>query len=212
MVGLKINRHCEQLKGCGNMIEHQPLRLMMGSVTNVLNNESLQAALQDKKLQALLYQELKIIAHAKLRKHVNNKDLDTTSLVHEAYLKLSVNSDEKKWSNRRHFYSTAALSMRHILVDMARRQMSDKRGAANQQVTYEEQSTKTAQDCFQVVALNEALEQLKDVDPNLVEVVHLRYFVGMTVSETAEILGVSKRTLDRTWQKAKAILAALIDE
>ncbi len=209
---LKIQRHCEQLRGCGSINYLQSLSLMMGSVTNVLNNESLQAALQDKKLQGLLYQELKIIAHAKLSQHVKNKDLDTTSLVHEAYLKLNVNSGDKKWSNRRHFYSTAALAMRQILVDVARRQMAVKRGPANRQVTYEEQSTKTAQDCFQVVALNEALEQLKDVDASLVDVVHLRYFVGMTVSETAEILGVSKRTLDRTWQKAKAILAALIDE
>ncbi len=180
----------------------------MGSVTSVLNDASLQAALQDKKLQVLLYQELRVIARAKLSRHAQLNDLNTTALVHEAYLKLNDDSAEKKWSNRRHFYSTAALAMRHILVDEARRRLADKRGQNQNMLTLEEESAQLTQDCHQLVALNDALEQLRTVDSSLVDVVNLRYFVGLSVAETAEIMAVSKRTLDREWSKAKALLLA----
>ena len=211
MLAFKVN-HCEVLRACDNIIAIQTLSLPMGSVTNVLNNESLQAALQDKKLQSALYQELRIIARAKLRNQSGNGDLNTTALVHEAFLKLNTNSDEKIWSNRRHFFSTAALAMRHILVDVARRRLAEKRGQAPSQVTLENLSVETENDCMQMVALNDALEQLSSVDSRLVEVVNLRYFVGMTVAETADVLGVSKRTLDREWMKAKAMLMTWMEE
>jgi RNA polymerase sigma factor (TIGR02999 family) len=211
MLAIKVN-HCEVLRACDNIIAVQTLGLPMGSVTNVLNNESLQAALQDKKLQSALYQELRIIARAKLRNQMGNDELNTTALVHEAFLKLNASSDEKKWSNRRHFFSTAALAMRHILVDVARRRLAEKRGLAPSQVTMENLTIETENDCLQMVALNEALEQLSSVDSRLVEVVNLRYFVGMTVAETAEVLGVSKRTLDREWLKAKAMLMTWMEE
>jgi RNA polymerase sigma factor (TIGR02999 family) len=211
MLAIKVN-HCEVLRACDNIIAVQTLGLPMGSVTNVLNNESLQAALQDKILQSALYQELRIIARAKLRNQMGNDELNTTALVHEAFLKLNASSDEKKWSNRRHFFSTAALAMRHILVDVARRRLAEKRGLAPSQVTMENLTIETENDCLQMVALNEALEQLSSVDSRLVEVVNLRYFVGMTVAETAEVLGVSKRTLDREWLKAKAMLMTWMEE
>lgn len=211
MLAIKVN-HCEVLRACDNIIAVQTLGLPMGSVTNVLNNESLQAALQDKKLQSALYQELRIIARAKLRNQMGNDELNTTALVHEAFLKLNTSSDEKKWSNRRHFFSTAALAMRHILVDVARRRLAEKRGLAPSQVTMENLTIETENDCLQMVALNDALEQLSSVDSRLVEVVNLRYFVGMTVAETAEVLGVSKRTLDREWLKAKAMLMTWMEE
>lgn len=178
----------------------------MGSLTSLLNNESLQAALEDKNLQTLLYQELRVIAHAKLRGHSKTHDLDTTSLVHEAFLKLNQNSNEKQWSNRRHFYATAAMAMRHILVDVARRRMADKRLHQESAETVSELQSQEIKNCSQVVALNDALEQLKSVDADLVEVVNLRYFVGLSVAETATLLDVSKRTVDRAWQKGKALL------
>lgn len=197
----------ELISGCDNIIVIQPLKILMGSVTNVLNNESLQAALKDKKLQAALYQELRVIARAKLRKQSSENELNTTALVHEAFLKLNAQSEDKKWCDRRHFFSTAALSMKHILVDVARRKLTEKRGQMPTQITMNNLSVEAEVDCLQMVALNEALEQLAEVDSRLVEVVNLRYFVGMTVAETAEILGVSSRTLDREWRKAKAMLA-----
>jgi RNA polymerase sigma factor (TIGR02999 family) len=185
----------------------QLLSLWMGTVTSVLNNESLQAALQDKKLQALLYQELKIIARAKLNKHAQFNDLDTTALVHEAFLKLNGQSEDKQWSNRRHFYATAALAMRHILVDQARRQLTEKRGSQPITTTLSNLSADAKQDYQELVALNDALEQLSQVDGRLVELVHLRFFVGLSMTESADIMDVSKRTLDREWNKAKALLA-----
>ena len=102
--------------------------------------------------------------------------------------------------------------MRHILVDVARRRLAEKRGQAPSQVTLENLSVETENDCMQMVALNDALEQLSSVDSRLVEVVNLRYFVGMTVAETADVLGVSKRTLDREWMKAKAMLMTWMEE
>lgn len=186
----------------------QLLSLWMGTVTSVLNNESLQAALQDKKLQVLLYQELRIIARAKLNKHAKSDDLGTTALVHEAFLKLNGQSENKQWSNRRHFYATAALAMRHILVDQARQRLTEKRGQQPSATTLTNLSVETEQECQELVALNDALEQLKSVDGQLVELVHLRYFVGLTVAEIADIMSVSKRTVDREWHKAKALLAA----
>ena len=197
--------------GCGNIKIPQLKMLVMGTVTQVLNQQSLQAALADKKLQALLYQELRIIAKAKLKNYRQN-DLNTTALVHEAYLKLSPASDNKQWSNRRHFYATAALAMRHILVDLARQQLTLKKGQNQAEMTWRESALPFEQECQQMVALNEALEQLQAVDPRLVEVVNLRYFVGMTVAEAAKVLDISDRTLNREWLKAKALLMAWLDD
>jgi len=183
----------------------------MGSVTSVLNNESLQAALKDTKLQAMLYQELRIIARAKLNVHAKQNDLNTTALVHEAFLKLNANSDDKQWSDRRHFYATAAVTMRHILVDHARRRLAEKRAPEVAIETQDESIFQVEQKCQQLVALNDALEQLKDIDAGLVELVNLRYFVGLNMTEIAELMAVSKRTMDRQWLKAKAILATWLE-
>lgn len=182
----------------------------MGSVTSVLNNESLHAALEDKKLQGLLYQELRIIARSKLQVHAKKNDLNTTALVHEAFLKLNAHSDNKQWSDRRHFYATAAVTMRHILVDNARRRLAEKRAPEIDMELGNDSVYHVDHKCQQLVALNDALEQLKDIDNDLVELVHLRYFVGLSMTEIAELMGVSKRTIDRKWLKAKALLAAWV--
>lgn len=180
----------------------------MGSVTSVLNNESLQAALADTKLQTMLYQELRIIARAKLSVHAKTNDLNTTALVHEAFLKLNDNSTDKKWSNRRHFYATAAITMRHILVDQARRRLAEKRAPEQPMEGQDELQFQVEHKYQELVDLDDALEQLKRVDKGLVELVNLRYFVGLSMLEIAELMGVSKRTTDRQWLKAKALLSA----
>ena len=180
----------------------------MGTLTSILNNDSLHAALQDKKLQGFLYQELRIIARAKLNAHVKSNDLNTTALVHEAFIKLSTNSADNKWHDRRHFYATAALTMRHILVDHARRRLAEKRAPEQASESADESTLQVAEKCQQLVALDDALMQLKDIDGSLVELVNLRYFVGLNVAEIATLMGVSKRTIDRQWLKAKALLAA----
>lgn len=182
----------------------------MGSVTSVLNNETLQAALADKKLQGLLYQELRIIARAKLNVHAKSNDLNTTALVHEAFLKLNQDSDDKNWSNRRHFYATAALTMRHILVDQARRRLAEKRAPEVSMSHGGDDAFQVPQQCQDLVDLHQALEHLNAIDGDLVELVNLRYFVGLSMAEIAELMGVSKRTMDRQWLKAKAVLAACL--
>lgn len=179
----------------------------MGTLTSVLNNDSLQAALKDQKLQSMLYQELRIIARSKLSTHVKNDDLNTTALVHEAFLKLNDDSENKQWSNRRHFYATAALTMRHILVDQARRRLAEKRAPEVPLETHHEAFAQVEQKCQELVALDEALEQLNTIDGGLVELVNLRYFVGLSMTEIAELMGVSKRTMDRHWHKTKAVLS-----
>ncbi len=204
----KLAHRCERVVACGSINHEPPLIFMMGSVTSLLNNDSLSGAMQDKKLQGLLYQELRVIAHAKLNIDSENKELDTTSLVHEAYLKLNSNSTEKKWSNRRHFYATAALSMRHILVDNARRRLAEKRLPEDGLDLNNESYMQMEERCQNLVSLDEALEQLKSIDSGLVELVNLRYFVGLNMEEIAELKGVSKRTMDRQWLKVKAILMA----
>ena len=183
----------------------------MGTLTSVLNNDSLQAALKDKKLQSMLYQELRIIARSKLSTHVKNNDLNTTALVHEAFLKLNDNSHDKQWSNRRHFYATAALTMRHLLVDQARRRLAEKRAPEVSLESHKDAVIQVEQKCQDLVALDDALEQLKTVDGALVELVNLRYFVGLSMTEIAELMGVSKRTVDRQWLKAKAWLSACLN-
>lgn len=184
----------------------------MGSLTGFLNEESLQAAMQDERLRTLLYQDLRVIAHAKLRGQSSRSELDTTSLVHEAYLKLSPSSSDRQWNDRHHFYATAALAMRQIVVDVARHRLADKRANTTSITSVGELPDPVVQECAQVVALNDALEHLKTADPGLVEVVNLRYFVGMTVAEIATIMSVSKRTVDREWQKAKALLRAFMSD
>ncbi len=183
----------------------------MGSVTNVLNQGSLAAALADKELQVLLYQELKIIASSKLRKQ-GGLTTNTTSLVHEAFLKLNKNDENKQWSNRHHFFSTAALAMRHILVDQARTQLRVKRGGCNAPTEWHDNLVSLEQECAQLVALNQALDQLLQVDPQLVDLVNLRYFVGLSMQETADIMGASLRSTERKWQKIKVMLQLWLGE
>ena len=183
----------------------------MGSVTNVLNQGSLAAALADKELQVLLYQELKIIASAKLRKQ-GGLTTNTTSLVHEAFLKLNQTTGQKQWSNRHHFFSTAAIAMRHILVDQARTQLREKRGGGNSPTEWHDNLVSLEQECSQLVALNQALDQLQQIDSQLVDLVNLRYFVGLSMQETADIMGTSLRTTERQWQKIKVMLQLWLGE
>ena len=178
----------------------------MGSVTNVLNQGSLSAAFANKELQALLYQELRVIAKSKLSKNIKDNNLNTTALVHEAFIKINHNSKQKKWQDKRHFYVTAALVMQQIIVDTARKKLAEKRGGNQLQVTLDDNQIVLEQECVQLVELSHALTKLQDISPELVELVNLRYFAGFSLTDIAEIQNTSKRSLDRKWLKAKALL------
>jgi len=178
----------------------------MGSVTNILNQGSLNAAFADKELQVLLYQELRVIAKSKLNKNVKDNNLNTTGLVHDAFIKINHNSKDKQWQSRKHFYATAAMVMHQILVDAARKKLSEKRGGALQQITLDENQLAHEVEYSQLVALSDALKQLNKLSPELVDLVNLRYFAGFSMTDIARIQDTSKRSLDRQWVKARALL------
>jgi len=131
--------------------------------------------------------------------------LQPTALVHEAYLRL-IEQDRVKWRNRAHFFGVAARLMRRILVDHARARRTGKRGAAEQAVALEEGFVFAEERSGELVALDEALQRLAQFDPRLDRIVELRFFGGLSVEDTAEVLGISPRTVKRDWNAAKAWL------
>jgi RNA polymerase sigma-70 factor, ECF subfamily len=131
--------------------------------------------------------------------------LQTTALIHEAYLRL-VGQEEKHWKNRAHFFGVAAQAMRHILVDYARARNAAKRGGEARAVSLDETAVVTRERAAELVALDDALRGLAELAPRQSRVVELRYFGGLSVEETAEVLKVSAETVTRDWRMAKAWL------
>lgn len=162
-------------------------------------------------LFAAVYQELRVIASSRLRTQQRGTMLDTTALVHEAYLKLAGNDGRLDgFRSRRHFFATAALAMRQILTDHARRRVAHKRGGKQRNITLDENAMAIQDPSTDIVELDAALKKLGALDPDLVEVVNLRYFTGLSLEEIAELQDVSIRTVSRSWQKARAFLHAQI--
>jgi len=155
-------------------------------------------------LLPLVYHELRRAARRELSARPSDT-LSTTALVHELYLKLS-RAQRADWRNRSHFLSVAAVAMRHILVDRARRRTADKRGGPQRQVTLEDNLIGTDTQAESLLELHEALDQLALIDERLARVVECRFFGGMTEQETAEALGVTERTIRRDWIKARGLL------
>lgn len=159
----------------------------------------------------LLYEELRWLAHCQRRRWRGDHTLNTTALIHEAYLKL-VNQSHVTAESRAHFHALAARVMRHILCNYARKQTAQKRGGDLQCVSVQEPEVPPAQDVFSqeqsdvIVALDDALQRLERVDPRRSQVVDCRFFGGMTVEETADALGISPRTVRRDWLVAQAWL------
>lgn len=163
-----------------------------------------QAAVND--ILPLIYTELRKLAGGYLRRERGNHTLQPTALVHEAYMKL-IDQTQVKWQNRAHFFGIAAQVMRRILLDYARQHKAEKRGGVDENVALEEgsiivQGEKSAE----LLALDEALENLAKIDEMKAKIVELRYFGGLSVEETAEVLGVSAITVKRHWRMAKAWL------
>lgn len=163
------------------------------------------------KLMPIVYQELRRQAARYLRRERPAHTLQTTALIHEAYLRL-VDQKNVHWQNRAHFYGIAAQLMRRILVDHARSRQAAKRGGSDIKLPLEEGMIVAAGKDVNLVALDEALERLAAIDPQQSRVVELRFFSGLSVEETAEVLGVSPRTVKRDWNVAKAWLRREISE
>jgi len=153
-----------------------------------------------------VYEELKSIAHHRLRRHRPGDTLNTTVLVHEAYLKL-VNVGEKRATDRPYFLAVASRAMRHILVDHARARSTQKRGGGHRPVSLDDvQVGVSAQASEDLITLNDALERLSGLDPRLGRVVEYRYFGQMEYEEIAQATGLSVPTVKRDWARARAWL------
>lgn len=157
------------------------------------------------KLTPLIYDELRRIAHRYARRERNGHTLQTTALVNEAYLRLAGN-EPPDWQNRSHFFAVTAQVMRHILIDHARRRRSLKHGGDAQQVSLGKADLMAEERAAELIALDEALAELAALDPRKVQVVELRYFGGLSLEETADVLGISLMTVRRDWRAAKAWL------
>ena len=156
-------------------------------------------------LLPIVYEELRRMARRHLRKQRAGHTFQTTELIHEAYLKLAVGK-QRDWKSRNHFFGVAATAMRHILVDHARAKMSKKRGGSAKRVDFEETAAVYSQDSGSVVALDECLKALGEVDDRKAKVVELKFFGGLKVEEIASFLGVSEKTVKRDWQFSRAWL------
>lgn len=183
----------------------------MNDLTHILNlDASAGQGRAANELLSLVYEELRRLAAAKMVSEEPGHTLQATALVHEAWLRLT--SDEKRrWNDRTHFFAAAAEAMRRILVDNARRKHAQRRGGRAQRTELPEIACLESQNADQVLAVSEALDKLAAQDQQKAELVKLRYFVGMTIEEAAEVLGISSGTAKRHWAYARAWLAQEIN-
>ncbi len=157
------------------------------------------------KLTPLVYEELRRLAHQYMSHERPGHTLQTSALVHEAYLRL-IDQKDVHWQNRAHFFGIAAQMMRRILVDHARQRRYAKRGGDVRQVPLDEAMIVSEERTAEVVALDDALKSLAEIDPRKSQIVELRFFGGLSIEETAEVLKVSPGTIMREWTLAKAWL------
>ncbi len=160
-------------------------------------------------LWAMVYGELRGIAHRELRGERRGQTLSTAALVHDAYFKL-VGQTRIAWRDRAHFYALSCRAMRQILVEHARRRNAKKREGAKHKVTLEEAMDLVVTQPEDVSVLDEALAQLGALDERLVQIVECRFFGGLSNAETAAVLNVSTRTVERDWRRAKAHLFRIL--
>jgi len=160
-------------------------------------------------LVEVVYPELKRLAHFQLVGERPNHTLNTTAIVHEAFVRLS--GSEGSWADRRHFLRASSKVMRHLLVDHARKRNADKRGGGAQALTLDENLLESKDDSLAVLALEDAIKNMREIDPRLEEIVECRFFAGLSVSETAEALDTSVRTVERGSQRARGYLLSALD-
>ena len=155
------------------------------------------------KLMLIVYDELRRQASRYLQRERHGQTLQTTALVHEAYVRL-IDQAGVRWQNRAHFFGIAAEMMRRILVDHARKRHAAKRGGEAVKLTLNEALNASGERDLDLIAVDEALTKLAAIDQQQARVIELRFFGGLNVEETAEVLGISARTVKRDWQVAKS--------
>jgi len=178
----------------------------MSDVTRILSAIEQGDPHAAEQLLPLVYEELRKLAAQKLAQEKPGQTLEATALVHDAYIRLVDVDKDQHWNNRGHFFAAAAVAMRRILVENARRKHRVKHGAQSQRVEIELANLPARMESAELVALDEALVKLEEHDPVKARLVVLRYFGGMTIEQAAEILGISRITAHRYWTYARAWL------
>lgn len=164
------------------------------------------------RLVALAYDDLRAIAHRRLLASGRGDTLSTTALVNEVFLKLVNRAGTGDWPSRAHFYAFASRAMRHILVDHARRTHAERRGGGQVRIPLDEVAVAELDGSADVIGVDEALTRLAARHPRMAQVVELKFFGGLTVPESAQVLGTSVRTVEREWTRAKAYLLESLDQ
>jgi RNA polymerase sigma factor (TIGR02999 family) len=177
----------------------------MSDVTLILDAINKGESQASEKLLPLVYNELRNLAAARMLQESAGHTLQPTALVHEAWLRLT-SGQNQSWQNRAHFFGAAAEAMRRILVDHARRKAGLKYGGGQQRMNIEDFDLAEAPPDERILLIDDALEELERTNPERARVVVLKFFGGMTNQETAESLGISRRSVDRHWECAKAWL------
>lgn len=163
------------------------------------------------RLMELVYDEFREMAAGYLRHEPSELTLQPTALVHEAFLRL-IDQTHVDWKGRTHFLAIGAQAMRRVLVDHARRRQRTKRGGNRKRISFDEQMYLSPDHDDDLIAVDELLSELHDIDPRQAKIVELRFFAGMTSAEVAEYLGVSKSTTDREWRVVRAWLRKQLSE
>lgn len=174
-------------------------------ISELLNNWNAGDEDALEKLLPLVYDELRIMARRYMRKQPDGHTLQTTELMHEAYMKIA-GGGVQRWQNREHFFGVAAKAMRHILVDYAKSKHRLKRGGWQERITFADDAFGKRDSSKEMVALDDALNQLAILDERKVRVVEMKFFAGLKVAEIAGVLEVSPETVKRDWSFAKSWL------
>jgi RNA polymerase sigma factor (TIGR02999 family) len=156
-----------------------------------------------------IYPELKRLAHFQLAGERPDHTLNTTAIVHEAYVRLA--ASREGWKDRKHFLRAAATVMRHLLVDHARKRNAAKRGDGRVALTLDESRLASDDDAVAVLALDNAIKDIAAIDPRLEQIIECRYFAGLSVADTAETLDMAVRTVERDWQRARGYLLRALE-
>jgi RNA polymerase sigma factor (TIGR02999 family) len=178
----------------------------MSDVTRILDSISAGDRASAEQLLAVVYDELRRMAAGQMAREKPGQTLQPTALVHEAWLRLLGNDQDRQWGSRAHFFGAAAEAMRRILVENARRKLSQKRGSGAVRVELEELELAIEADDESVLRVHEALEKLTGHDPQAAELVKLRFFAGLEQQEAAALLGLPERSAGRLWAYARAWL------
>ncbi len=178
----------------------------MSEIEKILENSTPGDPAVAEQLLPLVYEELRKLAAAKLAREPAGHSLQATSLVHEAYMRLVKNQKDAQWDGRGHFFSAAAEAMRRILVDRARRKKAIKHGGDRKRKHFAEDLIVAPETNIDLIELDSALTSLAEQSPRKVELVKLRYFIGLTLKEAADVLGIGISTADRDWAYARAWL------